>query len=64
MLGEKTRRSLRKGVSHCVAVIPPSTYNVWPVMKSEAGGTKKSTARITSSGSAMRPKGIRDTGAL
>ena len=39
--------------------MPPSRYSVWPVMKSDAGEAKNSTALRTSSGSAMRPSGIR-----
>jgi hypothetical protein len=44
---------------HCVAVIPPSRYSTWPVMKSDARDAMNRTACITSSGSATRPSGMR-----
>ena len=47
-------------LSHCVAVTPPSTYSVCPVMKSEAGETMNNTDPTMSSVSATRPSGMRD----
>src|SRR5205085_3205257 len=47
------------GHGYCVAVRPPSRVRTWPVTNDEASEQKKSAAPTRSSGSAIRPSGIR-----
>lgn len=45
--------------TYWLAVMPPSTYMICPVMKPAPGDAKKSTGPATSFGLAMRPRGMR-----
>lgn len=52
-------RPLQPGAFHTTAVIPPSTYNTWPLTKSEADEERKTSEPTRSWTRPQRPAGVR-----